>query len=129
MLYSFEFDSGTGILCVKLRGHWTMAVAERYGNELANRVVETRRTAGCLRLIVDASEHGTQMVDVVEYSVARRKAVTTHPTDKVAVCASSRFSRNQAVRYQDCAQTRVFPSVGAARAWLLDRGETQSAAA
>lgn len=136
MFYSFEFDPGTGILRARLRGYWTLAIAARYSDELEARIVEARRTAGRLRLIVDATEHGTQMADVIDYVVTRRRAFTRLPTDKTAVCSTAMLRRSHAQPQQvsgqsgvGSAQNGIFSTVAAARAWLMEREQLHSSAA
>ena len=133
-MYGFEFDPGTGILRSKLRGHWSLAVAARYCEELGERIVEARRSVGRLRLMVDATQHGSQTAEVIEYVFEHGGQAARLPSDRIAVCVTSLLGRHWAGRSRHEGATAgsrnmIFSSVASARAWLLDRGETLSSAA
>jgi hypothetical protein len=128
-MYSFEYEPGTGVLFVSLRGYWTLSIAERFTADLAIRIEEARRTAGSLKMLLDFTKHGTQTSDVAECLSRKQRKDPKHPTDWVALCLPSAFTRNLAQRQSADSTAQIFSSVGTARAWLQDRSEIQASAA
>jgi len=128
-MYSFDFEPGSGILTVTLHGYWTLAVAERFTAELANHIEDARRSAGALKMLLDFSKHGTQTSEVGQCMSQKQREAPKHASDKVALCLPAAFTRSLAERQSAGQGSRIFSSVGAARAWLQDRSATQASAA
>jgi len=128
-MYRFEYEPGTGILFVTLQGYWTLPVAERFTADLAVRIEEARRTAGSLKMLLDFTKHGTQTSDVAECLSRKQREAPRQPTDRVALCLPSAFTRNLAHRQSSDPTAQIFSSIGAARGWLQDRSQIQASAA
>ena len=141
MAYSFDFDPGTGILHLTTDRHWSVAITQRYCKELAQQIAETRRAVGCLRQLVDLSGMGVQSADVHAEMMAQYSVLDFRPEDWVAICAPPGMTRSNieraatwarseaAKRCEGAPRVSFFPTVGAARAWLLHGDSPHAAAA
>lgn len=117
-MFSFAFDSVTGILRVIVKGSWTLPEVERYGREAGEQFARARSIAGRLRLLVDLQRTEILSQEIIA-PLAKAGMQYSRPDDRVALVVQSVLLKLQMKRMIGDAPTPIYLSDEEAAAWLI----------
>ena len=96
-MFTFEFEPGSGILCVRVAGMWTMPEVERYGREVGGQFAAARAHAGALRLLIELSRTEILSQNLLQ-PLAEAGMRYSQPEDLVAMVVVSSLMKLQMKR-------------------------------
>jgi len=119
--YQILFEPQYAILRVVLLGHWSMAIEERFEQDLDRAKLKSRASApylSDLKILIDGRQHGVQSQAVIQ-RLARYSETLSSDVKKTAVIVESALHRLQAQRLADNESHKVFVNEDAAIKWLI----------
>ncbi len=116
-MFHFAFESGSGILSVRVSGSWTLSEIDRYAREAGPQFAQAREQAGRLRLLVDLGATAVISQSLLD-PLARAGMQYSRADDRVALVVNSTLLKLQMRRMIADAPAEIFVTLDEAAAWL-----------
>lgn len=118
MAFTIRTCESPPLLCITMRGFWTMPIFDRYMAECGAAIAGLMRDHGRFDTIGNCNDFPIQGPDVAAAFERLKALAAATPDNRIAIITASALGRMQALRLVGNAHSRIFATEAAARAWL-----------